>query len=325
MDGLRLIARRLMHMLVTLFLVLTMMWALFRLVPGDPLVVFLGQGQLGPEQLEQLRRAWGLDRPLWQQYLSYVGNFLTGDLGLSFAFRRPVLEVLVEPLFNTVILMAPAMALSISLAVKGGSWLGWRRGTRAESWISLALLVPRTLPVFWLAIIVVVIFSYQLEWFPMGGMRTMAFIPETWWEEMPGFDLAQHLALPLMVAVLNSVSDPLLVMRTSMIEVANEDYLTYARAKGLTERQVQAVAQRNALMPIITYSAIMIGFAFGGQVLLEYVFSWPGMGQLMVNAVNNRDYPVAQAAFFLMAFVVIFMNFLTDLIYIVVDPRVRYE
>ncbi|CEJ10410.1 ABC transporter permease [Phreatobacter sp. AB_2022a] len=325
MDGLRLIARRLMHMLVTLFLVLTMMWALFRLVPGDPLVVFLGQGQLGPEQLEQLRRAWGLDRPLWQQYLSYIANFLTGDLGLSFAFRRPVLEVLAEPLLNTVILMAPAMALSISLAVKGGSWLGWRRGTRAESWISLALLVPRTLPVFWLAIIVVVIFSYQLEWFPMGGMRTMAFIPETWWEELPGFDLAQHLALPLMVAVLNSVSDPLLVMRTSMIEVANEDYLTYARAKGLTERQVQAVAQRNALMPIITYSAIMIGFAFGGQVLLEYVFSWPGMGQLMVNAVNNRDYPVAQAAFFLMAFVVIFMNFLTDLIYIVVDPRVRYE
>lgn len=325
MGGIAVIGKRLLHMAITLLLVLTMMWFLFRLIPGDPLVVFLGQGQLGPEQLAQLRAAWGLDQPLWLQFLSYLRNFLTGDLGISFVFRRPVLSVLVEPLINTLILMIPAMVLSIYIAVRGGVWLGWNRGTRAESWVSLLLLIPRTLPVFWLAIIVVVIFSYQLEWFPMSGMRTMAFTPETWWEELPGFDLLRHLALPLLVAVLNSASDPLLVMRTSMIEVSGEEYLTYARAKGLTERQVRAVAQRNALMPIITYSAIMVGFAFGGQVLLEYVFSWPGMGQLMVNAVNNRDYPVAQASFFLMAFVVIFLNFLTDLIYIMVDPRVRYE
>lgn len=308
-----------------MFLVLTMMWALFRLVPGDPLVIFLGQGELSPGELEQLRAAWGLDQPWWVQYLQYIYNFVTGDLGQSFYFRRPVTEVLWEPLVNTLILMLPAVTIAIGLGVFLGSRLGWRRGSRLEALSNLAILVPRAVPVFWLAIIVLVLFSYELGWFPIGGMETIAFIPQTWWERLPGFDLIYHLVLPLFVAVLVFLSDPLLIMRTSMIEVAQDDFVTYARARGLREKKVRQIAQRNAMMPVITYSAIMVGFAFGGQVLLEVVFSWPGMGRLMVNSVHHRDYPVAQAAFFLMAGVVIVLNFIVDILYLYLDPRVSYE
>lgn len=319
------VIRRFFHTVVTMFLVLSMMWALFRLVPGDPLVIFLGQGELAPAELERIRAAWGLDQPGWVQYLQYIYNFVTGDLGQSFYFRRPVTEVLWEPLLNTLILMLPAVTIAIGLGVYLGSRLGWRRGSRLESISNLAILVPRALPVFWLAIIMLVLFSYELGWFPIGGMETIAFIPQTWWERLPGFDLIYHLILPLFVAVLVFLSDPLLIMRTSMIEVAQDDFVTYARARGLHEKTVRRIAQRNAMMPVITYSAIMVGFAFGGQVLLEVVFSWPGMGRLMVNSVHHRDYPVAQAAFFLMAGVVIVLNFIVDILYLYLDPRVSYE
>ena len=325
MAGWTFIARRLAHTIVTLVLVLTMMWCLFRLVPGDPLVIFLGQGELAPEVLERIRRDWGLDQPLIVQYFAYLRNFLTGDLGTSFLFRRPVTEIIGDPLVNTLILMMPSVVLSIVIGIVVGTWLGWKRGERIEAIANLMVLVPRALPVFWLAIMVLVLFSYQLGWFPIGGMETMAFVPETWWQELPGYDLAIHLALPVLVGILHFVADPLMIMRTSMIEVAKEDFVTFARAKGLREIDVRRIARRNALMPVLTYSAIMIGFAFGGQVLLEVVFSWPGMGRLMVDSVNNRDYPVAQAAFFLMAAVVIVLNFVVDLLYLLLDPRVSYE
>src|SRR5574337_397606 len=284
------LARRLLHTALTLFLVLTKMWCLFRLVPCAPLVIFLGQGELGPVELARIRADWGLDQPLSTQYLSYVRNFLTGNLGTSFVFRQPVSEVLVTPLANTFLLMLPALVISIGLGIAVGSLLGWRRGHALERVGNALALVPRTLPVFWLAIIVLVVFSYGLQWFPIGGMRTPAFIPETWWQQLPGFDVAQHLILPVAVAVMHFVSDPLMIMRTSMIEVINEDYITFARARGLPDATVRRIARRNALMPVVTYAAIMVGFAFGGQVLLEVVFAWPGVGRLMVDSVIQRDY-----------------------------------
>jgi peptide/nickel transport system permease protein len=317
--------RRLLDTVVTLFLVLTGMWCLFRFVPGDPLVIFLGQGELGPNELAKIRADWGLDQPLLTQYLSYLKNFAVGNLGTSFVFRRPVAEVLGTPLLNTLLLMGPAVLISIFLGVVLGSNMGWRRGSAVERWGNIIALIPRTLPVFWLGIIVLVVFSYNLEWFPVGGMRTTAFIPETWWEELPGFDVAQHLALPVLVAVLSMVSDPLMIMRTSMIEVIHEDYVTFARARGLSESDVRRVARRNALIPVVTYAAVMIGFALGGQVLLEVVFAWPGIGRLIIDSVNQRDYPVAQAAFFLMAAAIILLNLLTDFAYLILDPRVKLD
>lgn len=316
---------RLLHTVITLFLVLSGMWCLFRLVPGDPLVMFLGQGELGPVELARIRADWGLDQPLTTQYFSYLKNFLTGNLGTSFVFRQPVSEILLTPLLNSLLLMFPAIVLSIGIGVMLGSHLGWRRGRTFERWGNVFVLIPRTLPVFWLGIIVLVVFSYGLDWFPIGGMRTPAFIPETWWQRLPGFDVAHHLVLPVAVAVLHLASDPLMIMRTSMIEVINEDYITFAHARGLSDTTVRRIARRNALMPVVTYSAVMVGFAFGGQVLLEVVFAWPGVGRLMVDSVIQRDYPVAQAAFFLMASAIIVLNFVVDFAYLLLDPRVKLD
>jgi peptide/nickel transport system permease protein len=317
--------RRVAHTAVTLVLLLAFMYVLFRLIPGDPTTILLGTGELTPEAQQRLRELWGLDRPQWEQLLAYGGNLLTGDLGMSFYFRRPVLEVVWPMLINTLVLMTPVVVLAILLGVAAGTWLGWRRGERIEEIGAVLALIPRALPVFWIGIVLLALFAYELRWFPIGGMRQTFFFPETWWQELPFFDLARHLVLPVTTGVLASMADPLMIQRTALIEVRHEDFMTLARARGLTERAQRRLARRNAILPVLTYSAIMVGFAFGGQVLLEVVFNWPGMGRLMVNSISQRDYPVAQATFFLMAAVVVGLNLVVDLAYGWLDPRIRHE
>jgi peptide/nickel transport system permease protein len=319
------LGRRLAQAVLTLFAVVTLMWGLFRLIPGDPTTVFLGAGELPPEAVEALRRSWGLDAPLWRQYLDYVQNLLTGNLGLSFYYRRPVLDVLVPMLWNSVLLMGVAVSLATVIGIVVGTWLGWKRGELSEEVGSLVVLIPRALPVFWIGILLQMVFAYGLGWLPIGGIRTPAFIPETAIQRLPGYDVALHMVLPVLTAVIYFVSDPLMIMRTSMLEVVGEDYLTFARARGLPERRIRRLARRNAILPVLTYTAIMVSFAFGGQVLLEVVFSWPGMGRLMVSSVAQRDYPVAQAAFFFMAVIVIALNLVLDVLYAFLDPRITYE
>ena len=319
------LGRRLIQTAVTLFAVVTLMWGLFRLIPGDPTTVFLGSGELPPDAVETLRKSWGLDAPLWQQYLDYLRNLLTGNLGLSFYYRRPVLEILLPMLWNTILLMGFAVTAATLVGIAVGSWLGWRRGDKTEQVGTLLVLIPRALPIFWIGILLQMGFAYGLGWFPIGGMRTPAFIPETRLEQLPGYDVGVHMVLPLLAAVIYFVTDPLMIMRTSMLEVAGDDFVTFARATGLPERRVRHIARRNAILPVLTYTAIMVSFAFGGQVLLEVVFSWPGMGRLMVSSVTQRDYPVAQAAFFFMAVVVIVLNLVLDMLYAVLDPRITYE
>ncbi|WP_342643806.1 ABC transporter permease [Rhodoligotrophos ferricapiens] len=317
--------RRLAQTVITLFLLLTIMFVMFRLIPGDPTTMLLGTGELPPEAQQQLRAAWGLDRPMWEQYLSYLANLARGDLGLSLYFRRPVMEVVLPMLGNTLILMAPILVIALAIGIWAGAYLGWHRGERVEQIGSLIALLPRALPIFWIAILLLMLFSYKLGWFPIGGMREQFFYPETWIQALPGYDLAMHLALPVIAGAIYFISDPLMITRTAMLEVRGEDYMQFARAQGLSNRRLRQVARRNAFLPVLTYIAIMVGFALGGQVLLEYVFSWPGMGRLMVNSVAQRDYPVAQATFFLMAAVVIILNFIVDLLYGWLDPRIAYD
>jgi peptide/nickel transport system permease protein len=320
----RYIAGRLLQTAVTLFVVLTLMWGMFRLIPGDPTTIFLGSGELPPKAIAALRESWGLDAPLYRQYLDYIGNLLTGDLGMSFYYRRPVIDVLMPMLWNTILLMGVAMVLATLIGVVAGAYLGWKRGERIEEIASLLVLIPRSLPIFWIGIMLLMIFSYGLSWFPIGGLRTPAFIPETWIETLPGYDLARHMVLPVLTSVIYFVADPLMIMRTSMLEVIEEDFITFARARGLHDKTVRSIARYNALGPVLTYLAIMVSFAFGGQVLVEVIFSWPGMGSLMVNSIAQRDYPVAQAAFFLMAVITIVLNLVIDVLYTFLDPRIHY-
>lgn len=314
---------RLLQSLLTLGVIVSVIWLLFRIIPGDPTTVYLGTGQLPADAAAAQRKQWGLDDPLWRQYLSYIANVAGGDFGVSFTHRRPVTEVLLPALGNTVLLLAPALLMATLSGLVLGARLGWMRGRRSEALGSLLVMLPRALPAFWIGMIVLVLFAYDRNWFPIGGMRTPGFYPETWWERLPGFDVAWHLALPVLAAFLYYLADPLLIMRASMLDVCHEDFVAYARARGLSERAVHRLARRNALLPVVNYIGIMIGFAFGGQVLLEVVFSWPGMGRLMVAAVTDRDYPLAQAAFLMMAAIVIAVNFAVDVIAARLDPRLR--
>jgi peptide/nickel transport system permease protein len=321
----RYIGGRLVQTAVTLLAVMTLMWGMFRLIPGDPTTIFLGSGELPPNALEALRHSWGLDAPLYQQYLDYVRNLLTGNLGTSFYYRRPVLDVLKPMLWNTIVLMGVAMIIATIIGVSVGAYLGWKRGHRIETIGSLLVLIPRSLPIFWIGMMLLMVFSYGLGWFPIGGLRTPAFIPETPIQELPGYDLIQHMALPVLTSVIYFVADPLMIMRTSMLEVIEEDFILFARARGLRDSKLRRMARRNAIGPVLTYLAIMVSFAFGGQVLVEVLFSWPGMGSLMVNSVAQRDYPVAQAAFFLMAVITVTLNLVIDVLYVFIDPRVHYD
>lgn len=324
MEFWRYAARRASHTALTLALLLVCMFVLFRLIPGDPTTMLLGTGDLPVEAQQRLRALWGLDRSQWHQFVDYVLNLAQGNLGLSFYYRRPVTEVVAPMLANTLLLMTPVVVLAILLGVVVGTWLGWRRGERAEQIGAVLALVPRALPVFWTGIVLLALFAYRFELFPIGGMRETFFFPETWWQALPFYDVARHLVLPVATGVLASMADPLMIQRTALIEVRHEDFLVLARARGLSERAQRRLARRNAILPVLTYSAIMVGFAFGGQVLLEVVFSWPGIGRLMIDSVTQRDYPVAQATFFLMALVVIVLNFVVDLAYGWLDPRVRH-
>jgi peptide/nickel transport system permease protein len=325
MEFLSYAGRRAVHTAVTLALLLLCMFVLFRLIPGDPTTLLLGTGELTLEAQQRLRAQWGLDQSMLAQLASYCRNLLSGELGLSFYYRRPVAEVIAPMLGNTLILMAPVVTIAILLGISIGTWLGWRRGERLEELGAVLVLIPRALPLFWTGIVLLSLFAYKLQWFPIGGIRDSFFLAEHWYQQLPFYDIAYHLVLPVATGVLASMADPLMIMRTSLIEVRDEEFMVLARARGLSARSLQRLARRSALLPVLTYSAIMVGFAFGGQVLLEVVFTWPGMGRLMVNSVTQRDYPVAQAAFFLMAAVVIVLNFGVDLLYGWLDPRIRHE
>ncbi len=319
------VLRRFLHTVVTLLLLVTFTFVLFRLIPGDPTTMMLGSGELPVDAQQELRLLLGLDRPLPEQVITHGLNLVQGDFGLSFYYRRPVFEVVWPMLGNTLTLMAPVVMLALAIGIFAGTRLGWRRGSRGDDWGAVVALIPRALPVFWVGIVLLMLFAYQLRWFPIGGMRETFFSPENWWQALPGFDLARHLVLPIATGVLTSLADPLMIQRTAMVDVVNEDFMTHARARGLSRGAQRRLARRNAVLPILTYSAIMIGFAFGGQVLLEVVFTWPGVGRLMVDSVTHRDYPVAQATFTIMATVVIVLNLAVDIAYGLLDPRVRLE
>jgi peptide/nickel transport system permease protein len=305
--------------LLTLFVVLTLMWLLFRLIPGDPAAVYIS-GRLTPEEVEALRNSWGLDQPLYVQYLKYLLNLLQGSLGISFYYREKVSSIVGPRLLNTLLLMGPAMLLAILAGVMLGAYLGWKRGSRTDRIGVVLGLFMQSFPLFVSGIFVLMLFSYWLGWFPLGGMRSPEQAGLPWTSRV--MDVIHHLVLPMGVAALFYVGDVMMISRTSMLELAGEEFLDFGRARGLPESEIREMALRNAIIPVLTYSTIMIGFAFGGQVIVEVVFSWPGIGRLMVESVSRHDYPVAQATFFVMAVVVIALNLVMDLVYGYLDPRI---
>lgn len=318
------VIRRFYQTIIVLWVVMTIMFVLFRLLPGDPTSMLINQS-LDEVARHKLLVEWGLNAPLYQQYFIFLKNLLHLKFGESFFYRIPVWQAIYLPLCNSIVLMGMGMTLAIGLGILFGAYLGWKRGGKVERFGLVFTLMLRSTPIFWLGIIMLMIFSYGLGLFPTGMMRSIGFFGGTLFSTYFSTDFLWHLALPLLTAMLYFLADPLLVMRTSMLEVRGEEFLEFIESLGIAERSLVRHSMRNALLPVVTFVALSVGFVFGGQVLLEVVFAWPGIGQEMLMAIERRDYPVAQGCFIIMSSMVILMNFIVDLIYGYLDPRIKYD
>ncbi len=320
----RFIIRRLILMVVTIWVVVSIIFFLFRLMPSEPTALIIGPA-LRPEAQNALREAWGLDRPLHVQYLVFWKNLLKGEFGISFRSQQPVMDMLGGKIWNTLSLMGVSMGLALVLGTVIGTVLAWKRGTAIDSGGIAIFLALRSAPDFWLGMILLVIFGFGLRWFPIGLMLTPGQVYTGFFDKYFSWDFAYHLVLPVFSMAMFYLATPMLVTRNSILDILHEDFIEMAHAKGLSSQRIMfRYALRNALLPVVTIAPLMLGFAIGGQVLLEKVFSWPGMGRELVEAVNSMDYPVVQAAFLFLGAIVVVGNFLADVLYSYLDPRVGF-
>lgn len=319
------IGQRVVQMLFVLWAVVTILFFLFRLMPGSPLAAYIDPN-FTPEQQEALMARFGLDKPLWQQYFIYLGNLLQGDMGESFFYRTPVADRIFALLPNTLILTFSSLILAYGIGVLAGAYLAWKRGGAVEQIAIPLVLTTRAMPEFWLGMILLAVFSFSLGWFPAGGTRPPGADYPTLWALYTSRDFWVHMTLPVLTLAIYAQGLPLLLMRSNMLDVMKEDFVTMARIKGLSSFSVVIRhAARNALLPVMTSFAIAVGYQIQGNVVVETVFSWPGLGRELVRAVSASDYPLAQGAFLMIAVVVIVMNLVADLLYAVLDPRVTRE
>jgi peptide/nickel transport system permease protein len=311
-------------MLLTMFALLVILFCLFRLMPGDPSASIVS-ASLSREVQLQLRQSWGLDKPIHIQFFNYFYRLMHLDFGVSFFKRIPVIEIIGYRFWNTVVFMLVAMVWANFLGVVLGILQVARRNRFGDTLLLIIGSVCRATPLFVTGIIMVIIFSYWLDWFPSGGMHAIGAETKTIADRFLNLDFLYHAVLPIFVASLYYFTIPFFVMRTAMLEYIGEDFVALAKAKGQSNAKVwiKHVA-RNAINPVVTASAMAIGFAIGGQVIVETIFRWPGMGSELVYSTLRRDYPVIQGTFFLLGVIVILMNYIADILYVYFDPRIRY-
>lgn len=294
---------------------------MFRVLPADPTRILTRVSRLTPEATQALQKEFGLDRPLLSQFFDYIGDTFSGQFGISYQFTRPVSEVIGETLWPTLLLLGVATIGATVIGTMIGIWGGWRRGSKFDSGSLGFTLVTYSMPEFWLGILLVLVFSVTLDIFPTSFMNTIGLEDASWTEQF--IDTLNHLFLPALTLILALLGEYALIARSSVMEVMNEDYVTTARAKGMREALVlRKHVVPNALLPVVTLSAINIGFILSGAITVETVFSWPGLGQLTYDAINANDYPVLQALFLLFSAAVIFANLVADLLIGLLDPRV---
>lgn len=318
--------RRLAYLVVTYFVFITLLFVIFRIAPGDPTTMYIPDGMSAAERQATLER-YGLTKPLHEQYIHYMANLLQGDLGMSYRYNAPVLDILWTKFWNTIFLMGTAFGLAYAIGSVFGAYLGWMRGSVREKLGMGFALVARSSPEFWIGIVLLNVFVFQLGWFPWGGIQRIGTDAAVGFvERYFNWDFVYHLVLPVLTGTIYYMAQPILVMRNNMISVMNSDFIEIKEAEGLpTYRVLYHHAARNSILPMVTLVATVIGLSIGGSLVIETVFSWPGMGREMVESVTYNDYPMAMGTFFLMGSVVILMNFLADVAYTYLDPRVRYD
>ena len=322
--GSRFLARRIVQAGLTILFIVVLNFILFRMMPGSPERVLTRNPNISAEVKENLRAKWGLDKPLFpDQFVSFVASTAQGDLGLSYKYRgQPVTEVLGSRIWPTVILFGLGEIIAIVVGMGLGAYAGWRRGGRVDYVGNGLSLILYATPYFVLGMFLLVVFASTLGWFPTNGMLTAGARYDSFLDRL--IDFGHHLVLPLATVSLGLIGLYSILMRSSIIETLSEDYVQTARAKGLQDGHIlRAHALPNAMLPAVTIVAIQFGYVVAGAITAEVVFNWPGIGTLTVDALSARDYPVLQGIFMLLAVSVVVANLLADLIYSLLDPRVR--
>lgn len=307
---------RLLQMLVVMWIVATMVFVLFRMVPGDPATMILGFNAT-PESVAALRETLKLDEPLFTQYLDWLGGLVQGDLGNAITYGDiSVVNLVLPALLRTLELAAVGLAIGVVLAIPLGVMAAMRPGSWLDRMISGSSVVAFSLPSFWLGILLILLLSVQVKVFPVAG-----YVP-------PSDSLADHLAhlaLPAITVGLTTAGILTRFMRASMIEVLQEDYITAARAKGASSRRIlYRHALKNASLPFVTMAALQFGLLIGGMVVIESLFAWPGIGWLLIQAVSSRDYNVVEGVVLISAGIFVLVNFCVDVLYTVLNPRIQY-
>jgi peptide/nickel transport system permease protein len=303
----RYIIYRLLHSLLVIFGVVTIVFVLARMT-GDPAALLIPP-DAGPDEAERVRKILGLDRPLWEQYVTYLSDLARGDLGTSFRQNQPALNIILQHLPATVSLAAASLFFAIATGMPVGIISALRKDSIWDRVGLFVVLIGQTAPPFWLGIISILIFSVYLQWFPVMGIGT-----------------PRHLVLPAVTLGAYSAAMIARIFRSSLIEVMREDYIRTAYSKGLnTPRVVLVHVLKNAAIPVVTIVGLQVGVLIGGSIITESVFNYPGMGYVAMRAIYGRDFPVLQAYVLMISLVVVVTNLSVDISYILLDPRVRYE
>lgn len=322
MKRLQFMLTRVAQGLVALVLIATVNFMLVRAAPGDPVSVMAGEAGASDQQfVDQLRREFGLDKPLGTQLATYLGHVVRLDLGFSYRQQQPVAKLIADRLPATLLLTGSAFVLSLIFGVVLGALAARKAGSWLDSAITVVALVFYATPLYWLAMMAVLLFTVQMNWLPGFGFMTvgsgLSGLALAW-------DIAQHLVLPSLTLALFFMAVYARMTRASMLEVAQMDFVKTARAKGVKPGRIQrAHILRNALLPVVTLAGIQAGSMIGGAVLTETVFAWPGIGRLMFDALLQRDYNLLLGCFLVTAAMAILFNLITDLVYTLVDPRIR--
>ncbi len=316
----RYIQRRIAIAIPILLAITVLIFLLLQLTPGDPLDSYVPPDQpLPAEQREALRHQLGLDRPLAIRYLYWLRETVQGNLGYRAKTFEPVTQAIAHRIGPTLLLMGTAMTIGIALGVSLGVLAAVKQYSLLDTVLTVLAFLGVSLPVYLAGLIGLYLFSLRVGWFPSGGFQTPG-------EPFSLLDRAHHLVLPASIIAINYVASTMRYTRSAMLEVLGQDYVRTARAKGLSERLVVGIhALRNALLPVVTIIGAYIPNLLGGAVFIESIFSWPGMGRLFLDGVESRDYPLIMGMTLILAVVILAANLLTDIVYAIVDPRIRYE
>lgn len=295
-----------------------------RLMPGTAIDLIAGGGKLTAEVRQSIIVRFGLDKAWWEQFILYIGNFFRGDLGYSFNYYPiKVADLIKDALPWTLLVNISALVIQACLGYFLGVTAAWKAGKKTDSVLQTLSLALQSTPLFWLAMVFVYVFAYTSGWFPIAG----AFVPGATYANCFGriADIARHATLPVLTMAIGQFGVFQLILRNTMVSVIKEQYILIAKAKGLSESRVKhAHAARNALLPLITFIGLSLAAAVAGSVFIETVFAYPGIGRMVYTAALNRDYPLLQGCFLIFSILIVFANFVVDIVYMFLDPRIRY-